>query len=91
MKKLEISYRTGEFGIQYPEIELKHLDKILGKYGMMRGRYLKEHKSDVYHAMLMDGKLLSYLEEINEQTHNLIKRLEQKYFETYLLPSNSDF
>ena len=91
MEKLEISYKTGKFGMQYPEIEIKHLDKVLGKYGMMRGRYLKENKPDVYHLMLIDDKLLSYLDEINEQAHSLIECLEQKYFETHPLPTNGDF
>ena len=35
--------------MQYPEIELKHLDK---KYRMMRGRYLKENKIYVYNVLI---------------------------------------
>ena len=91
MEKLEIRYQEGDLGMRYPELELEHLDKVLGKYGMMRGRYLKEHKPTVYHAMLMEGKLLSHLEEINEQAHTLIKCFEWKYFRTHPLPTNGDF
>ena len=46
---------------------------VLNKYGRMRLNYLKEHKIWLYEQMLMNGKLSSHLEEIQEQASNQVE------------------
>ncbi len=46
----------------------------LGKYGRMRLRYLQDHKSELYAALLMEGRLFAHLLDI-EDTANA--RLDQ--------------
>ena len=49
-------------------------EKPLGKYGRMRLNYLKEHRSGLYTAMLLNGTLIDHLQEIDEAAN---RRLEQ--------------
>jgi len=39
----------------------------LRKFGLMRRHYLKEHRSGIYQAMLLSGKLKEYLLMMQEQ------------------------
>nr|WP_305140997.1 TnpV protein [Acutalibacter muris] len=56
-----------------PEIEAE-APPVLGKYGRMRERYLREERPVLYNRLLLSGKLWPHLKEI-EQTAN--QRLEQ--------------
>ena len=38
----------------------------LGKWGRMRGRYLKEHRPALYSSMLLTGRLDQHLAEIDQ-------------------------
>ena len=51
-----------------PDLKLEETEeetKPLGKYGLLRKSYLKEHKSPIYQRMLMDGTLYRHLQEID--------------------------
>lgn len=39
----------------------------LRKFGLMRRHYLKEHRSSIYQAMLLSGKLKGHLFMMQEQ------------------------
>ncbi len=41
-------------------------DTPLGKYGRLRRTFLKEHRSCIYTAMLMNGSLWEHLHEIDQ-------------------------
>ena len=41
-------------------------DMPLGKYGRLRRTFLKEHRSCIYTAMLMNGSLREHLHEIDQ-------------------------
>ena len=41
-------------------------DMPLGKYGRLRRTFLKEHRSCIYTAMLMNGSLWDHLHEIDQ-------------------------
>lgn len=45
----------------------------IGKYGLMRWEYLKNHRRGEYIKLLMEGKLNEYLHEVDEECH---KRVE---------------
>ena len=54
----------------------------LRKFGLMRKHYLKEYKSGVYTAMLLEGKLKEHLLLIQEQAENrfalLVEQMAEK-------------
>lgn len=49
--------------------------KPIGVWGQCHGRYLKEHKREVYTALLTSGKLNSYLADIDQQAQDMFLRL----------------
>ena len=65
--------QNGDYFI--PDLGLTEQEqKPLGKYGMMRRKYLEENRSGLYTRMILDGTLIAHLQEIDETCH---KRLEQ--------------
>lgn len=50
-----------------PEISLPNTETTsIGKYGRMRHRYLKEHRSVLYNAMILDGTLWNHLADVDK-------------------------
>lgn len=47
----------------------------IGIWGQRHKHYLKEHKKAVYTTMMMEGKLNSYLAEIDKQAEEMYLRL----------------
>ena len=65
-----IGYTLGEDGLYYPDLKLPegtHYE--IGRYGLMRWEYLKNHRRGEYIRLLMDGKLNEHLYEVNEQCY----------------------
>lgn len=62
----ELTYtRVGDYYI--PNLKLtEQPDKPIGKYGRMRGRYLKEYRPALYSSLLLSEKLYSHLLETDE-------------------------
>ena len=58
--------------------DLKLADEVypdnmpLGKYGLLRESYLKEHKSALYNHLLLTGKLRSHLHDVEQQAQQLL-------------------
>ena len=58
-----------------PEMGLTELEKKpLGKYGMMRRKYLEESRQGLYTRLLLSGKLMEHLQEIDATCS---RRMEQ--------------
>ena len=58
-----------------PEMGLTELEKKpLGKYGMMRRKYLEESRQGLYTRMILSGKLMEHLREIDATCS---RRMEQ--------------
>jgi len=73
MKKLTYT-RVGDYYI--PDLKLaEQPDKPIGKYGRMRQRYLKEHRSVLYNSLLLTEKLYPHLSEINEAANERMEIL----------------
>ena len=71
-----ISYTLGEEGLYYPDLELPegaHYE--IGKYGLMRWEYLKNHHRGEYIKLLMEGKLNEHLHEVDEKCHERVELL----------------
>lgn len=50
---MKLTYTKGEDGLMYPELGLTKTEGHIGKYGLMRERYLKEHDRSTYQILLM--------------------------------------
>ena len=50
----------------------------LGKYGMMRIQYLKEHRPSLYTQLLLSGKLNDDLHQADVQAHQLLDTIIPK-------------
>ena len=49
-----------------------------GKYGSLRLRYLKENKPTLYQALLQGHLLNAHLNEIDQQTHEVVVQIAQQ-------------
>ncbi len=49
--------------------------RSLGKYGRMRLNYLKEHHPGLFSSLLLSGKLMEHLHEIDETCNARLERL----------------
>ena len=67
------TYRE-ENGNLVPNVELPE-QKPIGKYGRMHLEYLKQHRRGRYSALLGEGRLNTYLSEIDEQAHEMMSSL----------------
>ena len=86
---MELTYRQ-EANYRIPDLTMEQEQEAPGKYGMLRKRYLKEHRKGTYAGLLLNGTLQAHLLEVDravraqvEQTmHELAKaeglREEQK-------------
>ena len=57
----------------FPALYLEDANLPIGKYGLLRKRYLKEHKRGWYSSLLLTGKLDTHLAEID---HSCNERIE---------------
>lgn len=78
--KLEY-YRNGDY--LFPNLVLKEEAATIGKYGMLRRTFLREHKKNWYQSMLLTGKLDRHLLEVekmaDERLDILMKGLLQSH------------
>ncbi len=66
---MEITY-TKYGDVYLPDLIIEDDAATFGKYGRMRERYLKEHRSALYSSMLLSGKLFRHLAEIDQACEN---------------------
>ncbi len=61
MAKIELDYIEID-GLLYPNIEtgMEHIEGDLGKYGILRLRYLHDHKRSLYRELFLTGKLAQH-------------------------------
>ena len=71
----ELIYRrNGDYLL--PEMGLTEAEqKPLGKYGMMRRQYLEQHRPGLYTRLLLSGKLMEHLQEIETTAQNRLESL----------------
>ena len=66
-----------------PDLVLKDTREYhIGKYGLLRERFLMEHRKGVYSAMQLDGTLYAHLQEVDELARDcfslLVKELAER-------------
>ena len=74
----ELTYtRVGDYLI--PDLMMDGEDETeempLGKYGMLRETFLKEHHHGTYTSMLLTGRLEPHLREIGRQAQEQVDRM----------------
>ena len=66
--------RCGDYLI--PDLIIPEEDRHpIGKYGRMRMSYLEKHHPGQYEAMLLTGRLMPHLREIDETAHERLERI----------------
>lgn len=50
---------------------------LLGKYGRMRQRYLKEHRRALYSSLMLEGTLMKHLAEIDRSCNDRLEIIEK--------------
>ncbi len=78
-----ITYTLADDGMYYPNLTLPEEEEPrYGKYGRMRKRYLQEHRKGVNAELLLAGKLVEHLNEVddtaNERMQLLIRQMAEK-------------
>ena len=74
-----ISYTLGEDGLYYPDLYLpEETEYPIGKYGMLRKTYLKEHRKGLYLELVLAGKLNEHLHLIDEECNQMMDRLVEQ-------------
>lgn len=73
----EIQYKqAGDFLL--PELEMEQ-PRSLGKYGLLRLEYLKEHRPILYNRMLLEGTLSQHLTEIDRAAAQRLELLMPQF------------
>ena len=70
---MELTYRR-EGDYLLPNLTVPESPKI-GKYGMLRCEYLRNHKKGIYTGMMLSGRLNSHLEEIDRRAAERVESL----------------
>ena len=75
---MELTYqRNGDYYI--PNIKMdEQPEEVLTKYGMMRKTYLQEHKKGLYSGLLLTGRLMSHLLEIQGAAEQRMEEITEK-------------
>jgi hypothetical protein len=72
--------RQGDYYL--PCLELPEQEnKPIGIWGQRHLRYIREHRKALYTGLLLDGKLNSYLADIDEQAEDMFFRLVKELSE----------
>ena len=77
--------RKGDY--LYPNLTIASAEtRPIGKYGLLRKAYLKEHKPDWYQSMLLTGKLDTHLADIEEAAQARYELITNQLFKTNPVP-----
>ena len=76
--KIELDYvKVGDYYL--PDLVAEQRpNRSFGKYGLLRLRYLKEHRSTVWAELVMEGKLYSHLLEVEDAANDLLDSMMPK-------------
>ena len=73
------TYSLADDGMYYPNITLpEEMNFDIGRFGRMRGRYLKENKVNYFNTLLISGKLNQYLRDVNTECEDMIEILSER-------------
>lgn len=72
---IELEYRqNGDYLL--PDLGLTEAEQMpLGKYGLLRRHYLEENRPGLYTRLMLSGKLMEHLQEIEQTAQNRLESL----------------
>ena len=77
---MELTYhRKGDY--LFPNLTVEEEKVTIGKYGMLRRTFLKEHKNSLYQRLFLTGKLNSHLEQIEKAAQERMDSQMEKLLE----------
>ncbi|WP_334294230.1 TnpV protein [Blautia obeum] len=77
---MELTYhRKGDY--LFPNLTVEEEEVTIGKYGMLRRRFLKEHRNSLYQSLFLTGKLNSHLEQIEKAAQERMDSQMEKLLE----------
>lgn len=68
--------QVGDYFI--PDLKLPQENRSIGKYGRMHRDYLQEHNPIRFDDLVLEGKLWTYLADLNEQAKNRLQLIIRK-------------
>lgn len=72
IKENELGYlQAGDYFIW--NLKFPQENRSIGKYGRMHRDYLKEHNPIRFNDLMLEGKLWTYLTDLNEQAQNKLQ------------------
>jgi hypothetical protein len=77
---MNLTYRT-EGDYQLPNLEVPEAPRV-GKYGMLRRSFLRDHRQAIYTGMLLSEKLNPHLEEVDRRSNEMMEQLTTQMAQT---------
>ena len=82
---MELTYhRKGDY--LFPNLTVEEEEVTIGKYGMLRRIFLKEHKNSLYQSLFLTGKLNSHLAEIEKAAQERMDSQMEKLLKNHPAP-----
>ena len=82
---MELTYhRKGDY--LFPNLIIKEETVAIGKYGMLRKTFLKEHRKNWYQSMMLTGKLENHLAQTEKAAQERMEVLMKGLLERYPAP-----
>ena len=66
-----------------PDLEINEEEPIYGKYGIMRKKFLKEHRSARYQYLVLTGKLTEHLNQVDKEVREKVEILVEQMAEQW--------
>jgi hypothetical protein len=87
---MKLTYtRKGDY--LYPNLTISsETQQPIGKYGLLRKSFLKEHKPDLYQSMLLTGKLDVHLAEIDQDAQMRLDHIVEHLLKSNPAPCKED-
>lgn len=87
MAKIKLDYIEID-GLCYPNIEtgMESIENDLGKYGILRLRYLHEHKWSQYRELFLTGKLARHCNAVDKAAFEQSEQIQAAWLENHPMP-----
>ena len=66
-----------------PDLEINEEEPTYGKYGIMRKKFLKEHRSARYQYLVLTGKLTEHLNQVDKEVREKVEMLMEQMAEQW--------
>ena len=66
-----------------PDLEINEKEPTYGKYGIMRKKFLKEHRSARYQYLVLTGKLTEHLNQVDKEAREKVEMLMEQMAEQW--------